>query len=51
MGIVVQSKAHTQNISSRADGNCFHIAKTIRDMYDLMAMKTKGVTTCGYKVG
>lgn len=51
MGIVAQSKAHTNNISTRADGNCFYIAKTIRDMYDIMAMKSKNVPTCGYKVG
>ena len=51
-GIIDRARANTNNIArpSRSDGTCFHIAKTIRDMYDDLAIKTKGVATCSYKV-
>ena len=52
-GIIDRAKANTSDISRpyRSDGTCFHIAKTIRDMYDELAHKTKGVATCGSKAG
>lgn len=41
-GISGKARAYTQNIRRPNDGACFHIAKTIRDLYDEAAIKTKG---------
>ncbi len=51
MGIIDRAKSATNNIQhpSRSDGTCFHIAKTIRDMYDDMAIKNKKAT-CSYRI-
>lgn len=48
-GIIDRARAYTNNIRRPSDGCCFHIAKTIRDMYEDAAIRTKGkvgVCTC-----
>ena len=41
-GISDKARSYTNNIRRPSDGACFHIAKTIRDMYEELAIKTKG---------
>lgn len=41
-GISDRARAYTNNIRRPSDGACFHIAKTIRDMYEDAAIQTKG---------
>lgn len=51
LGILNRAKAYTNNIRRPSDGTCFHVAKTIRDMYDDMAMSTHGkFSVCSYKL-
>ena len=44
--IVDRSKAYTHNIRRIDGGNCFHVSKMIRDMYEDRAIKTKKATLC-----
>jgi hypothetical protein len=41
-GISDKARSYTNNIRRPSDGACFHIAKTICDMYEELAIKTKG---------
>lgn len=51
-GISDRARSYTRNVKSPKDGTCFHIAKTIRDMYEELSIKTKAaVAPCVCKVG
>lgn len=51
-GIMDKSRAFVENISRPCDGACFHIAQTIRNLYDNMALNTKGsISLCNYRIG
>ena len=42
-GISDRARAYTNNIRRPSDGACFHIAKTIRDLYEQKAIMAKNV--------
>lgn len=51
-GIMDKSRAFVENISRPCDGACFHIAQTVRNLYDNMALNTKGsISLCNYRIG